>query len=70
MASLTSSAPSNSTSPSRKKDDLLQLFDKYGTELSALDAETQSTDHQIDQLVYQPYNLTPEEIAIVEESAK
>lgn len=49
-----------------QKDDLLQLFDKYRVELSALDTQIQSTDRQIDQLVHQLYGLTPEEIAIVE----
>lgn len=52
-----------------QKDDLLRLFEKYRTELSALDTQVQSTDRQIDQLVYQLYNLTLEEIAIVEMDA-
>lgn len=49
-----------------QKDELLQLFDKYRTELQSLDAEIQKTDHEIDQLVYKLYNLTPEDISIVE----
>lgn len=50
-----------------QKDDLLQLFEKYRTECAALDAEIQKTTHEIDQLVYELYDLTPEEITAVEE---
>lgn len=49
-----------------QKDELLQLFNKYRVGLNSLDNEIQTTDHEIDQLVYKLYNLTPEEIAIVE----
>lgn len=49
-----------------QRDELLQLFEKYRTELSQLDAEIQKTDAEIDQLVYKLYNLTPEEIKIIE----
>lgn len=49
-----------------QKDELLQFFDKYRHELQSLDNEIQKTDDEIDQLVYELYSLTPEEIAIVE----
>lgn len=50
----------------QQKDELLQLFEKYRAECADLDAQIQKTDHEIDQLVYKLYNLTPEEIATVE----
>lgn len=37
-------------------------------EKTVLQRQIAATDHQIDQLVYQLYNLTPEEIALIEES--
>lgn len=49
-----------------QKDELLQFFDKYRHELQSLDNEIQKTDSEIDQLVYELYSLTPEEIAQVE----
>jgi len=49
-----------------QKDELLQLFDKYKIELQSLDNRIQSTNHEIDQLVYKLYSLSPEEIAVVE----
>jgi hypothetical protein len=49
-----------------QKDELLQFFDKYKTELQALDDEIQKIDNEIDQLVYKLYDLTPEEIQTVE----
>lgn len=50
----------------QQKDELLQLFEKYSLEVSECEAELQKTDHNIDQLVYQLYKLTDEEVAIVE----
>ncbi len=50
----------------QQKDELLQLFDKYRSELQSIDKEIQQTDKMIDQLVYELYGLTEEEIAIVE----
>jgi len=35
-----------------------------------IDADTTELENQIDQLVYQPYDLTEEEIEIVENSIK
>jgi len=41
-----------------------QLFEKKGVNQSA---DTSSLEHEIDQQVYALYNLTPEEIAIIEQ---
>lgn len=49
-----------------QKDELLQLFDKYKTELQSLDNRIQTTSHEIDKVVYELYDLSLEEIAIVE----
>ena len=51
----------------QQKDELLSLIEKYRTECSELDFQIQQTDHEIDQLVYKLYELTNEEIAIVEQ---
>jgi hypothetical protein len=40
---------------------------KTPTERTASERQIQATDTQIDQLVYQLYGLTPEEIKIIEE---
>jgi tRNA1(Val) A37 N6-methylase TrmN6 len=50
----------------QQKDELLQLFEKYSVEVTECEAELQKTDHSIDQLVYQLYELSKEEIALVE----
>lgn len=52
-----------------QKDELLQLFDKYRSELQSLDNEIQSTDREINRMVYGLYDLTPEEIQTVENGA-
>lgn len=49
-----------------QKDELLQLFDKYKSELQSIDNKIQKTEKEINQLVYRLYNLTPEEIVVVE----
>lgn len=49
-----------------QKDELLQLFEKYRTELAELDNQIQKTDQEIDQRVYKLYDLTPEEISTVQ----
>jgi hypothetical protein len=49
-----------------QRDELLQLFEKYRAELSTIDDEIQKTDYEIDQLVYQLYGLSNDEIALVE----
>lgn len=50
----------------QQKDQLLSLFNKYRNECLELDNEIQKTDKEIDQLVYKLYDLTSEEIKIVE----
>lgn len=52
----------------QQKDELIQLYEKYRTNLQQLDAEIQKTDQEIDRLVYKLYNLTSEEITFVEQS--
>jgi glutaredoxin 2 len=51
----------------QQKDELLGLFEKYRTECAKLSSQIRQTDHEIDQLVYKLYDLTPEEIAIIED---
>lgn len=50
----------------QQKDELLSLFEKYKTECSEIDTKIRTTDHEIDHLVYDLYDLTKEEIAIIE----
>ncbi len=49
-----------------QKDELLPLFEKYRKQSIELNANLQKTEHEIDDLVYKLYNLTPEEINIVD----
>jgi hypothetical protein len=49
-----------------EKDELYELFEKYRTNLTELDNKIKNTDAEIDQLVYELYELTAKEIAIVE----
>lgn len=51
-----------------QKDELLQLFEKYKNKCTELDNKIQKTDQEIDGLVYKLYNLSPQEVAIVEKS--
>jgi hypothetical protein len=50
--------------------DWMVVFEEKKAEALSLKAEIDKTDKEIDQLVYALYELTPEEIAIVEESVK
>lgn len=43
-----------------------RIFNVYKSEINALQAEIDATDKTIDQMVYELYGLTEEEIAIVE----
>ncbi|MEJ5287583.1 MAG: TaqI-like C-terminal specificity domain-containing protein, partial [Bacteroidota bacterium] len=47
---------------------LNQLGDKITDERGRIDEEIRKTDARIDELVYQIYNITPEERKIIEES--
>lgn len=48
------------------KDDWFDRFDRFKTQAIDLKTKIDQTDKEIDQLVYQLYELTPEEIRIVE----
>lgn len=51
----------------QQKDELLQLFEKYRTELVKLDNQIQKTDQEINQLVYGLYGLNEKEIKLIEQ---
>lgn len=51
---------------STQKYDLKPLFDREAAKLLAIKSEIETTDREIDQMVYKLYDLTPEEIKIVE----
>ena len=48
----------------------MEVFDKKKGELQTLKAEIDKTDKEIDQMVYELYGLTQEEIEIVENATK
>ena len=50
-----------------QKDDLLSLFDKYQPRLIDLQTKLNQTEAEIDQVIYQLYDLTREEVRVVEE---
>ncbi len=50
----------------QQKDELLQLFEKYRLECSELDLKINQFDREIDQLVYELYDLTNEETNLIE----
>ena len=52
------------------QDEWEEYFESYKTEINKLQTQINQTDQEIDQMVYQLYELTPEEIKIVEESVK
>ena len=45
-----------------------EFFNNYKTEINNLQTEINKTDKKKDQMVYELYGLTEEDIAIVEES--
>jgi len=49
-----------------QQDEWEEYFSSYKTELNQLQKEIKSTDQTIDQMVYELYELTDEEIKIVE----
>ena len=54
---------------SEKQQPMVQLIDKIlAIKQSCPNADTSDIEHKIDQLVYQLYNLTPDEISIIENS--
>ena len=59
----------NLDSPTLKQqDEWEEYFNSYKKEINDLQAEIKKTDAEIDQMVYKLYELTEEEIRIVEES--
>lgn len=55
--------------PLAQKDDLLTLYDKYRSELIELADKIKKTDDTIDALVFDLYQLTPDEIKIVKNNS-
>jgi len=51
-----------------QQDEWEEYFNAYKTEINQIQAEINKTDKEIDQMVYKLYELTGEEIKIVEES--
>jgi len=51
-----------------EQDEWEDYFNKYKSEILAIQADIDRTDREIDQVVYELYGLTEEEIRIVEES--
>jgi hypothetical protein len=51
-----------------QQDEWEEYFNAYKTEINNLQTQINQTDKEIDQMVYQLYELTEEEIKIVEES--
>ena len=49
----------------KQKDELEDYFNEYVKDISALNSQIESTDNEINELVYKLYNLTDEEIRIV-----
>lgn len=49
-----------------QKDEWEDYFNQYKTDCNALSAQIAATDKQIDQMVYQLYGLTEDEIKVVE----
>lgn len=49
-----------------QKNELLELFNEYRDEMQILDSNLQNADLEIDKLVYKLYDLTQDEIAVVE----
>lgn len=53
-----------------QQDEWEEYFNSYQSEINQLQTEIEKTDKEIDQMVYQLYDLTDKEIAIVENSIK
>ncbi|MCD6564828.1 MAG: hypothetical protein J7K53_02690 [Bacteroidales bacterium] len=51
-----------------KQDEWEEYFTTYKNEIDQLQDEINTTDKEIDQMVYELYGLTEDEIKIVEES--
>ncbi len=53
-----------------QQDEWEEYFNSYKTEINQIQTEINKTDHEIDQMVYKLYELTDEEIGIIENSIK
>jgi len=53
-----------------KQDEWEEYFNSYKTEINKLQSDIDKTDKEINQMVYELYGLTEEEIKIVEENTK
>jgi len=53
-----------------QKEELLEFFEKHKKELTELDNQIQQIDNDIDEMVFDLYELTPEERQIVLDSTK
>lgn len=51
---------------SKQKDEWEEYFNDYKTDISELIKQIETTDKEINSLVYKLYELTPEEIEVVE----
>lgn len=51
-----------------QQDEWMEFFDQYTSECQLLKTQIETTDKQIDKMVYELYGLTDEEIKIVEEN--
>ena len=54
----------------KQQDEWEEYFNQYKREINSLQESINKTDKEIDQMVYQLYGLTDEEIKIVEDSVK
>lgn len=54
--------------PAKKQGEWLELFTAERAKIRHVQADIEKTDKEIDQMVYQLYNLAPEEIEIIEKS--
>ena len=50
----------------KQQDDWEEYFDSYKTEINDLQIQISQTDNEIDQMIYELYELTDEEIGIIE----
>ena len=54
----------------KQQDEWEEYFDSYKTEINNLQNQISQTDKEIDKMVYELYELTADEIEIVEKSVK
>lgn len=54
--------------PVKERGDWEAYLDRHGAEVRALDAEIEEAEREIDTIVYRLFDLTPDEIALLESS--